>query len=169
MNQLEVFFDYACPFCFRAHGYLRELLPQFPRIEVVWRPCEAHPRPDPYGPHSELCIQGFFYAREHGADLWDYHDRMFRAALGDRVNLENPDALAAAVEGLLDPGEFRGSLLSGEYLAAQHEANCYAYDQSGVWAVPAYRMGGGRLDSVENVGVTKAQLARFLSGPLPRT
>ena len=164
MNQLEVFFDYACPFCLRGHGYLRELLPQVPQIEVVWRPCEAHPRPDPYGPHSELCIQGFFYAQKRGADLWDYHDRMFRAALRDRVNLENPDALAAAVEGLLDPEEFRRSLLSGEYLAAQHEANGYAYDQSGVWAVPAYRMNGMRLDSVENIGVAKEQLSRFLHG-----
>ena len=164
MNQLEVFFDYACPFCLRAHGYLRELLPKFPRIEAVWRPCEAHPRPDPYGPHSELCIQGFFFAQKHGADLWDYHDRMFRAALGDRVDLEDPDALAAVVEGLLDPEEFRRSLLGGESLAQQREADNYAYEQSGVWVVPAYRMGGRRLDSVENVGVTKEQLARFLGG-----
>lgn len=164
MNQLEVFFDYACPFCLRAHGYLRELLPQFPQIEVVWRPCEAHPRPDPYGPHSEFCIQGFFFARERGVDLWDYHDRMFRAAFGDRVNLENPDALAAAVEGLLDPEEFRKSLLADECGAEQREANSYAYDRSGVWVVPAYRMDGRRLDSIENVGVAKAQLALFLDG-----
>ena len=41
-------------------------------------------------------------------------------------------------------------------------ANCYAYAQSGVWAVPAYRMEGRKLDSLEGVGITKAQLEAFL-------
>jgi hypothetical protein len=30
--------------------------------------------------------------------------------------------------------------------------------------VPAYRLNGRKLDAVEDVGVTKEQLARFLSG-----
>ena len=99
MRALEVYFDYACPYCYKGHEYLVELLPLHPDIEVVWRPCEAHPRPERYGMHSDLCIQGLFYA----------------------------------------------------------------YDISEVWVVPAYRMGGKKLDSIEDVGVTKDQLAEFLA------
>jgi predicted DsbA family dithiol-disulfide isomerase len=163
MARLEVFFDYICPYCMRAHQYLKELLPRSPKIEILWRPCEAHPRPDPYGPHSELCIQGYFFALEHGADLWEYHDRMFRAALEDRDDIEDAAVLAARVEGLLDCGAFRRALERGTYRKAQLAANDYAYKKSGVWVVPAYRLNGRKLDAVEDVGVTKEQLKRFLS------
>ena len=99
MHELEVFFDYTCPYCLKAHGFLRELLPQFPEISIVWRPCEAHPRPERYGLHSDLCIQGLFCAMEQGADLWEYHDRMYRAALVDRVNIEDSDVVAWCTQG----------------------------------------------------------------------
>lgn len=163
MNQLEVFFDYACPFCLKGHRVLAELHPLYPQIEILWRPCEAHPRPERYGLHSDLCIQGMFFARDHGADLWAYHDRMFQAAQTDRANIEDVDVLTDSVRGLLDPETFRKSLQNGEYAKAVQESNEYAYEKSGVWAVPSYRMDGRKLDSVENVGVTKDQLAAFLA------
>jgi len=40
--KLEVFFDYACPYCQQGHESLLELLPQYPQVEIVWYPCEAH-------------------------------------------------------------------------------------------------------------------------------
>lgn len=162
MRTLEVFFDYACPYCLRGHEYLTELLPQYPDIEVVWRPCEAHPRPERYGNHSDLCTQGMFYALEQGVDIWDYHSRMYGAAVKERVNIEDPEVVAGRVYGLLDPAAFLKALLDGTYEKAVSDANDYAYEQSGVWAVPSYRMGGKKLDSVENVGATKQQLASFL-------
>ena len=163
MRSLEVFFDYACPYCNKGHEYLIELLPQHPDIEVVWRPCEAHPRPERYGMHSDLCIQGLFYALDRGADVWDYHARMYCAAVKERVNIEDKDVLAERVHGLLDPGAFLRTLESGKHEKAVTDANVYAYDRSGVWVVPAYRMGGRKLDSIEGVGVTKRQLAEFLA------
>ena len=163
MRALEVYFDYACPYCYKGHEYLIELLPLHPDIEVVWRPCEAHPRPERYGMHSDLCIQGLFYALEQGVDVWDYHDRMYNAAVKDRVNIEDQDVVAGRVHGLLDPGAFLRALESGKYETALSDANAYAYDRSEVWVVPAYRMGGKKLDSIEDVGVTKGQLAEFLA------
>lgn len=161
MDQLKVFFDYACPYCFKAHGYLAELHLKYPQIEILWHPCEAHPRPDRYGPHSDLCIQGLFFARDHGADLWAYHDRMYQAVWKARANIENVRSLSEVVQGLLDPEAFRKSLERGTYANALREANRYAYDLSGVWAVPAYRMNGQKLNAVEDVGVTKEQLFTF--------
>lgn len=158
---LEVFFDYICPYCIRSHRDLLALLPGFPHIRVEWRPCESHPRPERYGPHSDLCIQGMFYARDLGVDLPEYHERIYRAIHIDRVDVENIPALARCVDGLLDPISFRAALERGDYRAEQQQANRYAFERNGVWAVPAYRMNGRRLDSVEDVGVTPAQLEAF--------
>jgi predicted DsbA family dithiol-disulfide isomerase len=161
-----VFFDYACPYCLRAHETLLALLPEFPGVEPIWRPCEAHPRPERYGPHSDLCIQGMFFAQEAGTDLWAYHTRMYDLCLRRRVNIEDIGALAANAGDLLDADTFRGALRTGKYRSALRAANDYAYKKSGVWVVPAYRMNGRRLDAVENVGVTEAQLRKFLEGPV---
>ena len=164
MRNVEVFFDYACPYCLKGHEYLKELLPQYPDIEVVWRPCEAHPRPERYGLHSDLCIQGLYYALEQEADIWAYHDCMYAAAVKDRVNIEDPEVVAGRIHGLLDLEGFLKAVRSGVYEKAVADGNDYAYGQSGVWVVPAYRMGGRKLDSIENIGVSKAQLDKFLAG-----
>lgn len=47
---LEVFFDYTCPFCYLGLSEVRTALKKHPDIEVAWRPCEAHPRPEPRQP-----------------------------------------------------------------------------------------------------------------------
>ncbi|MDR1532170.1 MAG: DsbA family protein [Clostridiales bacterium] len=162
MNKLEVFFDYTCPYCLRGHNYLCALLPQHPGIEVVWRPCEAHPRPEG-GKHSDLCIQGMLFAQEQGADLWKYQELMYAAAQKRRIDYEDPDALAESVKTLLESDAFRRAIVSGRYAKAQLDLNDYAYDQNGVWALPAFRLNGHKLDSVEGVGVSQEQLAAFLS------
>ena len=164
MNHLEVFFDYACPYCLMGHEDLIKLLRDRPQIEVVWRPCESHPRPERHGMHSDLCIQGMFFAADNGVELWAYHERAYALILKRQVNVENPDILAECFSDLLDAHALREALQSGKYQKTQQEANDYAYDSSGVWAVPAYRMGGKRLDAIEGVGVAAARLRAFLDG-----
>lgn len=44
--KLAVYFDYACPFSYLGMTYLAQLLPSHAHIEPIWRPCEAHPRPE---------------------------------------------------------------------------------------------------------------------------
>lgn len=106
MKQLEAFFDYTCPYCLKAHQNLMRILPGFPQIEVVWRPCESHPRPDRYGFHSDLCIQGMFFAADNGVDLLAYHERAYSLILKRRVNVENIDILAQSFSDLLDAEAF---------------------------------------------------------------
>ncbi len=161
-QELEVFFDYACPYCLQAHGYLTELMPDYPDVDIVWRPCESHPRPDRYGPHSDLCIQGYFFAVENGVDVWAYHDRMYRAALKEHVDVESIDALSDFVSDLVDADAFQLALRQGIYRRALAKANELAFERSGVWVVPAYRMESRKIDAVENVGVSKEQLRHFL-------
>lgn len=163
MRQLEVFFDYTCPFCLRGHEYLVQLLPGQADIEIVWRPCEAHPRPEQYGQHSDLCIQGLFFAQDNGADIWAYHERLYSAVHKKHIDIENVDALVDCVKGLLDAKAFRDALACGVYAKKLLEFNDYAYEHSGVWALPSYRMNGKKLDSIEGIGITKQQLASFMN------
>ncbi len=162
MHELEVFFDYACPYCLKGHKDLTRVLADYPDVQVTWRPCESHPRPERYGSHSDLCIQGFFFAKEQGADVGTYHDLMYKAALVERVDIEDVEELARYVDGFLDADAYRQALEEGTYREALKEANQYAFGQSEVWVVPALRMGGRKLDSVEDVGITKNQIDSFL-------
>jgi len=163
-NELHVFFDYICPFCLKAHNYLKELMPEYPDLPIVWHPCESHPRPERYGPHSDLCIQGYFYAIDHGVNSLDYHDRMYQATFKDHVNIEDVDALGDYVCDMVDSNDFKQSIRQGTYLKKLAESNKLAFEHSGVWAVPAYRMGDLKLDAVENVGVNKEQMRQILKG-----
>ena len=162
MPKLEVFFDYACPYCLRGHEYLTELLPQYPGLEVDWHPCEAHPRPDQYGLHSDLCACGMFFALDHGADLPEYHRRMYRAALNDRVNIEDINDILVVTAGLLEPDELHEALTGRRYEERLLKNNRLAWGQYNFPAVPSYRMDGELLKSKLGVGVSKEQLAAFL-------
>lgn len=166
MPKLEVFFDYACPYCLRGHEYLLELLPQYPQVEIVWCPCEAHPRPDRYGLHSDLCARGMYFALEHGSNLMEYHDRMYRAALKDSADIEDSCALSKLTDGLLDSDAFYAALSGGAYLDRLSENNRLAWETHRFPAVPSYRMNGKLLKSIENIGVSRQQLAAFIEQDL---
>jgi len=161
-NPLEVYFDYSCPYCYRAHEYLKELLPNYPQLEIAWRPCEAHPRPDPYGLHSDLCIQGLFFILENGICPWTYHDLIYQAIYQDHIDIEDLDILAEYVCKLLGADNFKKDLQSGKYISQIAEANWYAWEKLNLSAVPSYRMGDRKLDSVENIGVTKKQIKQMI-------
>jgi predicted DsbA family dithiol-disulfide isomerase len=165
MKSLEVFFDYICPFCKKGYEYLTELIAEepdlFTDISIEWQPCEAHPRPESFGLHSDLCIQGMYFAEDTGADILKYHTRMFDAALVSRINIEDASVLAEFVSDIVDAEAFKEALTSGRYEESGQAGNDYAYKTSHVWAVPSYRMDGQELNAVENVGVTKEDLRAF--------
>jgi len=162
MASMEVFFDYACPYCYRAHVHLVSLLPSFPCLEILWRPCESHPRPERYGPHSDLMIMGMYFAEENHIGIMEYHGVMYAAVHSDGIDVESIPELSAYVSGLADPAAFAEALVSGRYTARLASANAYAYGRSGVWVVPAYRLGGNKLDPIEDVGVNRAHLEKFI-------
>ena len=162
MSKLEVFFDYACPHCLRGHEYLMELLPQFPGIEVQWRPCEAHPRPEEYSRHSDLCARGMFFALEQGADLFEYHDSMYKTALIDKADIDDTNVVVKSLETLLDSAGLLEALSGGSYESELFENNRLVWDEYLCDAVPSYRMGGELLKSELGVGVMKEQLEAFM-------
>ena len=162
MLKLKVFFDYACPYCLRGHVYLLELLPQYPQVEIIWNPCEAHPRPDHYGLHSDLCARGMYFALEHGANLLEYHDRMYNAALINGADIEDSRVVSKLTDGLLDFDAFYAALSDEVYLDRLFENNRLAWETHHFPAVPSYCMNGKLLKSIENIGVSIQQLAAFI-------
>ena len=98
-----------------------------------------------------------YFARAHGADLLEYHRLMYRAALIERADIEDPAVVARAAAPLLDAGALEQALRGGRYERELQKANAYAFDRSGVWAVPAYRMDGRRPVSYTHLDVYKRQ------------
>jgi predicted DsbA family dithiol-disulfide isomerase len=168
--KLEVFYDYICPYCLRAHEYLMSLLPKFPGLEIEWRPTEAHPRPEIYGLYSDLCCRGMYYAQEVGSEqtLAEYHKRMYQAAcvphtfMGGVVNIEDINVITELMDGVLDKDKLSEFLSSNRYEDTLQENNRLVWDEYDCPAVPSYRIGGAMLKSKYAVGVFKDMLEDFL-------
>lgn len=160
---MQFFYDYECPYCKRGYEYLRELAGAHPEIEIEWRPIESHPLPEVHPPHTYLACQSYYIARELGADMPQFHAAMFQAVAVERQNVEKPGVLQDILDGLVDAGMFRAILESGKYAKQVDENNDLAYEKSGVWFVPAFRMNGKKLDAKGGAGVSREELNDFLN------
>lgn len=162
MSKLEFFYDYDCPFCMRGYHALLENLALHPDIEVIWRPCDINPLPEANPYSYNLGIQGYYFAEEKGIDLFAYNTRIFQAANVDRLDRYDHAKFAEYVQDLLDPEELTEALRSGRYKEKQFAGNDYAYEENGVWYIPALRMNGKKLDATGGLGISEKELAKFL-------
>jgi len=145
--------------------YLAEILPKYPNAEILWRPIEAHPRheePD-HRPYVDLIVQGCLYIQETGGDVLAFTLRVYKAHFEEDLNVEDTSVLVkcAAESGVADVAAFKDALANATFEKAMLDANDYAYEQKGVWAVPTFVCGDIRLDAVGGVGITKQQLDEF--------
>jgi len=164
MPKLQVFFDYECPYCKTGHEYLMEQIGEHPDIEIEWLPVEAHPRPEDCHPHTDLACQSYYIAEELGVDMYAFHATMYEAIAMEKQNVEKPDVLCNILKGIVDIGKFRAILDSGKYAKQVEKNNDLAYEKSGVWFVPAFRMNGKKLDAQGSFGVSRRELRKFLKG-----
>jgi predicted DsbA family dithiol-disulfide isomerase len=167
MKKIQIFYDYECPYCKRGYEDFLKCAGETPDFEIEWRPVEAHPRPENHPPHTDLACQSYYLARELGADMAAFHAAMFQAVAVERRDVEKPDVLAKILEGIVDGGKFRAALESGKYAGQIEENNDLAYEKSGVWFVPAFRMFEdgkltGKLDAQGGIGVNREELRAFL-------
>ena len=147
--------------------YLSEVLPKYPNVAILWKPVEAHPRheePD-HRPYVDLIVQGCLYIQATGGDELAFTNRVYKAHFEESLNVEDVSVLVkcASETGVKDISAFETALKSGKYKQAMLDANDYAYEQKGVWAVPTFVCGDIRLDAVGGVGITKQQLDEFLN------
>ena len=160
--KLEVFFDYACPYCERGYDLLTELLPDFPGIEAEWIPCEAHPRPETHGLHSDLCARGMYQAEEQGVDIAGYHKIMYRACIHDHVNIEDLDVIADLVRDVTDRTAYYEGLKQGNYRDRLADNNNRAWGLENFPAVPSLRSGSLTLPAIPGIGLRKEEVRQFL-------
>jgi predicted DsbA family dithiol-disulfide isomerase len=169
MKKLRIFYDYECPYCKKGYEDFLECIKTADAgiDEIEWRPVEAHPRPESHRPHTDLACRSYYIARDREADMAAFHAAMFQAIAIERRNVEKPEVLAKILEGIVDGGEFLSILKSGKYAKQVDENNNLAYEESGVWFVPAFRIFRdgeltGRLDAQGSIGVGREKLQAFL-------
>ena len=162
MAKIQVFFDYECPHCKRGFEYFTAQIHNMSDLEIELIPIESHPLPENHFPNTNLACQSYYIAKELGADMESYHAAMFKAASTDRQDVSKIDVLCAVLKGIVDSAKLRSMLSSGKYAKQIDENNDLAYEKSGVWYVPAFRMNDKKLDAKGGIGVTPDELKEFL-------
>jgi len=166
MATVQFFYDYECPFCKKGYEYLEDELAKLNgKVEIEWRPMEAHPAPDDaFPPHTYLACQSYYIAKELGADMKAFHAAMFQAIAIEKQDVEKPEVLCSILKNIVDTAKFLPLLTSGKYAKQVDENNDLAYNKSEVWFIPAFRTNGKKLDAQGGIGITPEDLGAFLKG-----
>lgn len=163
-KKLEVFFDYTCPYCYRGHKNLQELMKKYQNLDIIWRPCEAHPRPEEHGVHSDQAICGMYFVLEHDGDLLKYHKLVFEAVFEHNLDISDIAVLADIAEKCAVPKKaFEEALQKGIYQKLVTRGNVYAWSEKDFDAVPSYARGKKKIGSGNGVMVTKDELEKFIN------
>lgn len=177
---IEVFSDYACPFCYLGKWDAGRLAEEM-AVEVCWRPfelrAEGTPLPDPNGEYLRTAWANVFrLAEERGVEIrrpsrrprtanaleaaefargqgmFDaFHDAVFRAFFLDDADIGDPETLAGLAEQIgFDGAGLRGRLREGTY-RAEVEARTEEGRQRGVDGVPTFFIGDRVVEGAEGV------------------
>lgn len=161
--KLELYLDYGCPFCLKGyHEVIALIVEEFCDLELKIVPCEAHPRPETHGLHTDICARGFYVAGDYGCDPIEYSDIIFKASLKDKVDIENVDVVADALANIIEPDDFIEGIEKGDYVDRLKENNEKAWETLGFPAVPSLKMGASTLPAVPGVGLTRGQIKKFI-------
>lgn len=163
MKQLEVYFDYLCPYCYKGHQNLAAILKSHPDVQVNWMPCEAHPRPEVRDLHSDIAIAGMYFVREKGGDVGKYNDLVYETHFEKKLRVDDVKVLAdIAAQCGADAAAFVTALERGVYAQQVVDGNIRAWDTKAWEAVPSYSCAGKDIGSRGGVLVAPEALDAFL-------
>jgi protein-disulfide isomerase len=137
--ELVEFSDFQCPFCFRAHPTVKQVLNTYgSKVRFVYRnyPLPNHPNARPAAEAAQC-------ANEQG-QFWAYHDRLF----ADQNKLGETDLKASAAALGLDAAKFNACFDSHKY-AARVDADTKAGNEAGVNGTPAFFINGRMLSGAQ--------------------
>jgi protein-disulfide isomerase len=137
--ELVEFSDFQCPFCYRAHPTVKQVLSTYgSKIRFVYRnyPLPNHPNARPAAEAAQC-------ANEQG-QFWPYHDRLF----ADQSKLGNDDLKASAAALGMDAAKFNACFESHKY-APRVEADLQAGNEAGVNGTPAFFINGRLLSGAQ--------------------
>jgi protein-disulfide isomerase len=137
--ELVEFSDFQCPFCYRAHPTVKQVMDTYSgKVRFVYRnyPLPNHPNARPAAEAAQC-------ANEQG-QFWPYHDRLF----ADQTKLGDGDLKASAAALGLDTGRFNACVDSHKY-KARVEADTQAGNEAGVNGTPAFFINGRLLSGAQ--------------------
>lgn len=137
--QIIEFSDFQCPFCFRAHPIVKQVLSTYgDRVSLVYRhyPLQNHPNARPAA-EASAC------ANEQGR-FWEYHDRLF----ANQSRLSDADLKWHAAELGLDAGRFNNCFDQRKY-QDDVDADIDAAEAVGVSGTPAFFINGRPLSGAQ--------------------
>jgi protein-disulfide isomerase len=130
--ELVEFSDFQCPFCFRAHPVVNQVLSTYgDRIRFVYR---HYPLPN--HPNARPAAEAASCAAEQGK-FWPYHDRLFAT----QSRLAESDLKQDAAELGLDTTKFNACFDTHKF-RAEVDADQRAGEEAGVNGTPAFFING---------------------------
>lgn len=188
-EQVDIFFDYVCPYCFVACRR-EEILKRDLEVEFNWKGWEIFPdrshecvaRDDlrceetvarlgeeigltitmpPYLSNSRSALMGLEFARKKGKSR-EYHREVFDLHWVEKRDISDIGVLKEACSRIgLDPAEFELEIVKGKYERIL-EGNDNEAERIGIQLVPSYVL--GRKIVVGNVPLAslKKELEEFL-------
>jgi uncharacterized OsmC-like protein/predicted DsbA family dithiol-disulfide isomerase len=143
--------DFACPFCRKAYGVVKDLLARSPDVRFVFR---ANPRSHVF-PQAQGLAELAEAAGAQGK-YWEMHDRLFES---DEV-VDRAQMLALAGGLGLDLARIERELDAGTHRPAVHEQELSGW-HSHVISTPTFFVNGVRLeDSPDTLAVAVARARR---------
>jgi predicted DsbA family dithiol-disulfide isomerase len=153
---LDVFFDYHCPFVYRAASLLEAVGGSGRRdVEVRWRYfslTQVNSKNDGWtvwgAPESEnvrgrLAFQAAEAARRQGR-FEDLHMRLLQARHRDRLDIDDPEVVAqVAAEAGLDGDRFRRDIADPDILDSLARDHGQAVNELGVFGTPTFVFADG--------------------------
>lgn len=142
-RKIEVYFDFTCPYCYKGLKEFEDILKEQNNVEVVWYPCEAHPRPEFAKVHSDLAAQVMIFLQERGLDTKKFKDLVFHAHFEDALRIDDIDLLSAfAKESGADEIEVKELLTANRYADKVVANNQKVWADLALDAVPSYILDG---------------------------
>jgi protein-disulfide isomerase len=137
--ELVEFSDFQCPFCYRAHPTVKQVMDTYGgKVRFVYRnyPLPNHPNARPAAEAAQC-------ANEQG-QFWPYHDRLF----ADQTKLSDADLKASAAALGMDAGKFNACVDSHKY-KERVDADTQAGNEAGVNGTPAFFINGRLLSGAQ--------------------
>ena len=142
-----------------------DLEQNYPDVETVWQPVEAHPRPEHMWMYSDIASEGLFYIKERGLNENEYIRLVYEAHYknGRRIDAINVLADIAEAAGV-DKKDFLAALKDRRYKKMILDNNDLVWERLQFDAVPDYVTEKDGLYSIEDHMISKEKLRSFLSG-----
>lgn len=190
-KQVEVFFDYICPFCYRGLKHLREVKDNYPEIEFIYRATEVNPENEdkivldgetqkrlkvflneagldfnpPYMPmgHTNHAFHAMNYIVAEQGEIDQYHHNVYQAIFVEQKDIEDINVvLECASDCGIDVEQLKQVLTLEDYTKQRQVDLEYAYLQNNIKYVPTLIAKDKRLDAIEALGFSKEQLIEYL-------